>query len=113
MKPGESSTVLGTSVTIRGEITGSEDLYVDGTVTGTITLTDSRLTLGPAAKVNAELRVQDLVVFGTLEGTVTATGRVELRQTATLLGDVTAARLSIEDSAVIRGKVALTGDKGQ
>ena len=109
MKPGESSTVLGKSVTVRGEITGSEDLYVDGTVHGTVTLTESRLTLGPAAQVNAELQVQDLVVFGKLEGTVVASGRVELRQTATVLGDVTASRLSIEDSAVIRGKVALTG----
>ncbi len=109
MKPSESSTVLGKSVTIRGEITGSEDLYVDGVVHGTITLTESRLTLGPAAQVTAELHVQDLVVLGRLEGTVTASGRVDLRQSATLLGDVTAARLSIEDSAVIRGKVSLTG----
>ncbi len=113
MKPADSSTVLGKSVTIRGEITGTEDLYVDGIVDGTITLPESRVTLGPAAQVKAGLQVQDLVVLGKLEGSVTASGRVELRQTAVVLGDVSAARLSIEDSAVIRGKVNLAGTKAE
>lgn len=109
MKPAEGATVLGKSVTIRGEITGSEELYVDGIVDGTITLTESRLTIGPNAQVHAELHVHDLIVFGQHEGPVFATGRVELRQSARVLGNVSAARLSIEESASIRGKVELTG----
>lgn len=113
MKPAEGTTVLGKSVTIRGEITGSEELYVDGTINGTITLTESRLTIGPNAQVQAELHVHDLIVFGQQEGQIFATGRVELRQGARVLGDVTAARLSIEESATIRGKVELTGKPEQ
>lgn len=112
MKPGEGATVIGKSVTIRGEITGSEELFLDGKVDGTITLTDSRLTIGPNANVHAELHVQDLIVFGRHEGTIVANGKVELRQSAQVLGDVTAARLSIEESASIRGKINLSGKDG-
>ncbi len=109
MKPGEGTTVIGKSVTVRGEITGSEELYVDGKIDGTVRLTESRLTIGPNAQVHADLFVHDLVVFGLQEGPVVATGKVELRQTANLIGDVTAARLSIEESATIRGKINLSG----
>ncbi len=112
MKPGEGTTVIGKSVTVRGEITGAEELFIDGKVDGTITLTESRLTIGPNAEVHAELVVQDLIVFGRHEGTIHASGKVELRQSAQVLGDVTAGRLSIEESASIRGKINLSG-KGE
>ncbi len=111
MKPAEGSTVLGRSVTIRGEIVGSEDLFIDGKVDGTITLTESRLTLGANAEVMADLQVHDAVILGRYQGNIVASGRVELRQNGLLLGDVTAARLSIEESATMRGKVLLTGGK--
>jgi cytoskeletal protein CcmA (bactofilin family) len=110
MKPAEGSTVLGRSVVINGDIVGSEDLYIDGKVKGTITLTESRLTLGPNAEVAADLQVHDAVILGRLQGNIIATGRVELRQAGALLGNVTAARLSIEESASMRGKVSLTGN---
>ncbi len=113
MKPAEGSTVVGKSVTIRGEITGSEELYLDGKVEGKITLTENRLTIGPNAEVHAELHVHDLVVFGYQEGAVHSTGKVELRQASQVLGDITAARLSIEESAQVRGKVMLAGRDGQ
>ena len=107
----EGSTVLGKSITIRGEITGSEDLTVDGIINGTITLTESRLTVGANADVKGDLKVHDVIFLGHCEGNTTATGRVELRKVGTLLGDLTAARLSIEDMSTIRGKVSLTGGK--
>jgi cytoskeletal protein CcmA (bactofilin family) len=109
MKPSEGSTNIGKSVTIRGELSGSEDLYIDGIFDGTINLAEARLTVGPNAQVAAELHVRDLIVFGSIEGNVFASGRIELRQTAILNGDLTAARLSIEESATIRGHVELTG----
>ncbi len=109
MKPAEGTTVIGKSVTIRGEITGSEELYIDGRIDGKITLSENRLTIGPNAQVRAELHVHDLVVFGIQEGSIVSTGKVELRQTAQVLGDITAARLSIEESASVRGKVLLAG----
>ena len=107
----EGSTVLGKSITVRGEIIGSEDLTIDGIVDGTITLTESRLTVGAHARIVADLQVHDAVILGHCEGTTTATGRVELRKGGTLLGDLTAARLSIEDSTTMRGNVSLTGSK--
>jgi cytoskeletal protein CcmA (bactofilin family) len=108
MKPAEGSTVIGKSVVVRGELSGNEDLYMDGDLEGTITLTDSRLTIGPNARILADIKVRDLVLFGVLNGNVHATGRIELRQSAVLNGDVFASRLSIEESAVIKGRVELT-----
>ncbi|HXC96269.1 MAG TPA: polymer-forming cytoskeletal protein [Edaphobacter sp.] len=107
MKPAEGSTVIGKSVVIRGELSGSEDLYIDGDVEGTVTLPESRLTIGPNARVQADLSVRDAVIFGHLTGNVRASGRVELRQSAQVKGDILAGRLSIEESAVLTGRVEL------
>ena len=107
MKSNEGSTVIGKSVVVRGELSGNEDLYMDGDLEGTITLTDSRLTIGPNARVLADINVRDLVVFGNLTGNVRASGRIELRQSAVVSGDLFAGRLSIEESAVVKGKVEL------
>jgi len=105
MKPAEGSTVIGKSVTIRGEVTGAEDLYLDGEVQGTVTLSGSRLTVGPNAHVIADLEVRDIVVLGHIEGNIRASGRVDLRQTATIHGDIYTSRLSIEEKAEIQGRV--------
>jgi cytoskeletal protein CcmA (bactofilin family) len=107
MKPAEGSTVIGKSVVIRGELSGNEDLYIDGDVEGTVTLPESRLTIGPNARVRADLSVRDAIVFGHLTGNVKATGRVDLRQSAQVKGDILAGRLSIEESAVLTGRVEL------
>lgn len=107
MKPAEGSTVIGKSVIVRGELSGSEDLFIDGDVEGTITLEESRLTIGPNAQVRADISVRDVVVFGQLTGNVQATGRVDLRQSARVKGDILAGRLSIEESAVLTGRVEL------
>ncbi len=104
----EGSTVLGKSITVRGEVSGSEDLTINGKIDGSITLTQSRLTVGPTAEVHAELNVHDAVLLGHCEGNVTATGRVELRKSSTLIGDLAAARLSMEEGAAMTGHVALT-----
>jgi cytoskeletal protein CcmA (bactofilin family) len=107
MKPAEGSTVIGKSVIIRGGISGNEDLYIDGDVEGTITLPESRLTIGPNAQVKADISVREVVIFGHLTGNVQATGRVDLRQSALVSGDILAGRLSIEESAVLTGRVEL------
>jgi cytoskeletal protein CcmA (bactofilin family) len=107
MKPAEGSTVIGKSVVIRGELSGNEDLYIDGDVEGTVTLKESRLTIGPNARVKADVSVRDVVIFGHLTGNVQATGRVDLRPSALVKGDILAGRLSIEESAVLTGRVEL------
>ncbi len=113
MNAGESgAAIIGKSVQIRGEVKGSEDLVVDGHVEGTITLLESRLTIGPNAHVAANVSAKDVILLGHLIGNVSASGRVELRDGCDLVGDISAARLSIEESAVFRGKVEpLQGEK--
>jgi len=107
MKPAEGSTVIGRSVTIRGELTGNEDLFMDGDIEGTITLPGSRLTIGPNARVLADVHGLDIIVFGAVSGNIHAAGRLELRQSASVIGDIFAGRLSIEESAAVKGRVEL------
>lgn len=108
MAAGDSATAtIGKSVQIRGEVKGSEDLLVDGLVEGTITLNDSRLTIGANARVQANVAARDLVILGTLNGNINATGRVEMRAGCHVTGDLKAARLAIEENAVYCGKVDL------
>lgn len=102
-----STTTIGKAVVIRGEISGREDLYLDCDIEGTITLPENRLTIGPDARIVANLTVRDLIVLGNLTGNVQASGRVELRQSASVIGDIVALSLSIEESAVLRGRVEL------
>ena len=109
MNSGEgNAAAIGKSVEIRGEVKGSEDLVIEGRVEGTITISDSRLTVGANANVHANVSARDVVILGTLHGNVLATGRVDLRKTGNLTGDITAARLSIEENAIFSGKVDLT-----
>ncbi|MGC2695876.1 MAG: polymer-forming cytoskeletal protein [Candidatus Angelobacter sp.] len=96
---------IGKSVQIRGELTGSEDLYLDGEIEGTIDLRDHSLIIGPNGKIKAGIAARDLVVHGRVEGNVTATGRVELRKSCTLIGDVSTQRIVIEDGAFFKGAI--------
>jgi cytoskeletal protein CcmA (bactofilin family) len=99
---------IGKSVVICGEVKGSEDLIVDGRVEGTVTLTESRLTIGPTANVQADLFAKDVLILGQVHGNVVASGRIELRAGCMVEGDIRALRLAVEDNAVFRGKVDLT-----
>jgi cytoskeletal protein CcmA (bactofilin family) len=107
MKPAEGSTVIGKSVTIRGELSGNEDLYMDGDIEGTIALPEHALTVGPNARVLADIRVRDAIVFGKVTGNLHATGRVDLRNSAVVNGDIFGGRLSIEENAIVKGRVEL------
>lgn len=97
---------------IRGEVKGSEDLYVDGRVEGTISLSESRLTIGPNATLAADVAARDVLVLGAVQGNIVASGRVELRAGCQVNGDIRAQRLAIEDNAIFRGKVDLTQATG-
>lgn len=96
---------IGKSVQIKGELTGSEDLYLDGSIEGTIDLRDHSLIIGPNGKIKAGITARDLVVHGRIEGNVTASGRVELRKSCTLIGDVSTQRIVIEDGAFFKGAI--------
>ena len=100
---------IGKSVVIKGELSGSEDLYVDGQVEGTISLKNNSLTVGPHGQVKASVEAKGVVVQGKLEGNVTASDRVELRKAAIVTGDITTQRISIEEGAYLKGKVDIQG----
>jgi cytoskeletal protein CcmA (bactofilin family) len=99
---------IGKTIVICGEVKGSEDLIVDGRVEGTVSLLESRLTIGPNANVAADLSAKDILILGKVQGNLVASGRVELRAGCLVEGDIRALRLAVEDNAVFRGKVDLT-----
>lgn len=104
---------IGKSVVIKGELSGSEDLYVDGSVEGSIELRNNSLTVGPNGKVKANVTAKGVVVQGQLDGTITASDRVELKKTAVVSGDITTQRVAIEEGAAFRGKVDIQREAGK
>jgi len=96
---------IGKSVVVRGELSGSEDLYLDGEVEGSIELREHHLTIGPHGRVRASVNARDIVVHGQLNGNVQGTERVELKKSAVLTGDIVTQRIVIEDGAVFKGSI--------
>lgn len=108
---GEQATI-GKSLFIKGEITGSESLYIDGKIEGTINLPGNRLTVGRNGQVNAAITAREIVVLGKVKGNVSATDRVDIRAEGALTGDVSAARISIEDGAFFKGGIDIRKPEG-
>jgi cytoskeletal protein CcmA (bactofilin family) len=104
---------IGKSVVIKGELSGSEDLYVDGNVEGKIELRNHSLTVGPNGNVKADITAKAVVIQGKLDGAVNASDRVELRKSAVVTGDVTTQRIAIEEGAFLKGKVDIQKDGGK
>jgi cytoskeletal protein CcmA (bactofilin family) len=96
---------IGKSVIVRGELSGSEDLYVDGEVEGSISLKGQSLTIGPNGRVRANLEARNVIVHGRVDGNVNASDRVDLRKSASLTGDISTARVAIEDGAYFKGTI--------
>jgi cytoskeletal protein CcmA (bactofilin family) len=96
---------IGKSVIIKGEVSGSEDLYVDGQVEGTIELQGHDLIIGPNGQVRAHVGAKGVVVHGKLEGNVRASERAELKKSAVVVGNIVTQRVAIEDGAYFKGKV--------
>src|SRR5690348_7502725 len=98
---------IGKSVSIKGELSGSEDVYVDGQVEGNIQLSGNSLTIGPNGRVHANVAVKSVTVGGSLEGNIQASERTELRKTAVVNGDVQTRRIAIEEGAYFKGKLEI------
>jgi len=96
---------LGRSVFVKGDVTGSEDLTVDGRVEGRIDLPDYTLTIGPNASIRANITAKTVTVFGSVVGNITAREKVEVRRGGSLEGDLTCARIAIQDGAYVSGIV--------
>jgi len=96
---------IGKSVVVKGELSGSEDLVVDGEVEGSIALRGQSLTIGPNGRVRANIEARNVILHGRVDGDIHASDRVELRKSASLSGDITTARISIEDGAFFKGTI--------
>jgi cytoskeletal protein CcmA (bactofilin family) len=96
---------IGKSVVIKGELSGSEDLYVDGQVEGNIELSGNRLIIGPHGQVRANVNAKGVIVQGKLEGNIRASERAELAKSAVVTGDIATQRVAIEEGAYFKGKV--------
>ena len=110
-----SGARLGASLYVKGEISGNEDLHVDGTVEGLIQLEDRKLTVGTGAKLTADVMAREIVVYGSIKGNLRARDRIEIKKDGSVIGDLTTARIMIEDGAYFKGAIEIdrsTSDSG-
>jgi cytoskeletal protein CcmA (bactofilin family) len=112
----EKTTVnIGKSVVIKGELSGSEDLTIEGQVEGKIELRQNILTIGPNARIKAQVFAKGVVILGEITGNVTATEKVDIRDNGSVDGDITAPRVAIAEGAHFRGSIDMqrTGGKSE
>lgn len=107
---GGATARLGASLHVKGEITGNEDLSIDGTVEGLVHLEERKLTVGASAKVTADIVAREVVVYGNVKGNLRARDRIEIKKDGSVVGDLTTARIMIEDGAYFKGSIEI--DKG-
>jgi cytoskeletal protein CcmA (bactofilin family) len=104
-------STLGASIEIKGKVTGEEDLQIDGKVEGSVVLNGQRLTVGRSGKLSSEIWAREVVVYGNLMGNVHASDRVEIKKDGSVTGDITTARISVEDGAYFKGRIEIERGK--
>jgi len=105
--PAGATARLGSSLHVKGEISGNEDLHVDGSVEGLIQLEDRKLTVGASAKLTADVVAREVVVYGSVKGNLRARDRIEIKKDGSVIGDLTTARIMIEDGAYFKGSIEI------
>ncbi len=98
---------FGPSLSVKGEISGNEDLYIDGTVEGAVQLGEGKLTVGATAHVTADIIAREVVVCGKVKGNVRAKGKIEIKKDGSVIGDLTMAQIIIEDGAYFKGSIEI------
>jgi cytoskeletal protein CcmA (bactofilin family) len=107
----EGMANIGKSITIKGDLTGSEDIVVEGNVEGKIDFPQNQLTIGANGTAKAEITAKTIVVIGRVTGNVKGTERVEIQATGVVEGDVSAPRLVVAEGAVLNGSIHMTQAK--
>jgi cytoskeletal protein CcmA (bactofilin family) len=105
--PEGSTAHVGASLHIKGEISGNEDLHVDGSIEGSIQLQERKLTVGPSGKVTADVVAREVVVYGSSKGNLRAGDRIEIKKDGSVVGELTTARIIIEDGAHFKGSIEI------
>jgi cytoskeletal protein CcmA (bactofilin family) len=98
---------LGAGLRIKGEISGHEDLQIDGNLEGLIQLDAAKLTVGPSARLKADIVANEIVVYGSVQGNLHARHRIEIKKEGSVIGDLTTARIMIEDGANFKGAIEI------
>ena len=96
---------IGRTLYIKGEISGSEALYIDGRIEGKITMPESRVTVGRNGKVDASIQAREVVVMGKVNGNIECVDRVDVRSEGTVQGDISCSRITVEDGAALKGGI--------
>jgi cytoskeletal protein CcmA (bactofilin family) len=104
---------LGANLYIKGHLTGTEDLQIDGKVDGPISLKGHQLTVGATAVLNSEIHAGEVIVYGKVIGNVHASDRVDVKTDGSVVGDISTARISIEDGAHFKGRIEIDPAKSQ
>jgi cytoskeletal protein CcmA (bactofilin family) len=110
--PIEQATI-GRSLVIKGEITGAEALYIDGRIEGKITLAENRVTIGRNGIVLADINAREVVVMGKVTGNIECSDRVDIRAEGSVHGDISTARISVEDGAGLKGGIQVRSEGKQ
>lgn len=110
--PVDQSTI-GRTLTIKGEISGTEALYVDGKIEGKITMPESRVTVGRNGKVDASIQAKEVVVMGKVTGNIECSDRVDIRSEGSVHGDISTVRISVEDGASLKGGIQVRSEGKQ
>jgi len=108
-----SSARLGSGLHIKGQLTGTEDLQIDGKVDGPISLNGHQLTVGPTAVLTSEIHAGEVIVYGKVIGNLYAKDRVDVKTDGSVVGDISTARISIEDGAHFKGRIEIDPAKSQ
>jgi cytoskeletal protein CcmA (bactofilin family) len=111
--PSQRQSVLGRAVVLKGELSASEDLLIEGQFEGTISLEEHCLTVGADGQVKAEVRARQVVILGTITGKVVAREKVEIRCSGHLTGDLTAGAVAIEEGAYFNGNIDIHREEAQ
>jgi cytoskeletal protein CcmA (bactofilin family) len=104
---------LGSSLHVKGEISGNEDLYIDGTVEGLVHLDERKLTVGATAKLTADVIAGDVIVYGSVKGNVRGKDKIEIKKDGSVNGDLTTAQIIIEDGAYFKGSIEIEKRAGK
>ena len=103
---------IGQGIEVKGKISGDEDLQIDGKVEGPVLLSGQKLTVGRTAQLSSEVTAREIVVYGKVTGNLRAQDRVEIKKDGEVIGDVTTARISVEDGAYFKGRIEIDRAKG-
>ena len=106
---GNHVAAIGKSLVIKGEVSGSESLYIDGRIEGSINLPENSVTVGSNGQVNATVTAREVIVQGKIVGNVNASDRLKVHSEGSLTGDAVAQRISLEDGAFFKGKIDIRG----